>query len=182
MPEGHSIHRIARHFDEVFVTQQLRLSSPQGRFTDGADLLDGHRAVASEAYGKHWFLYFDNELVLNVHLGMYGAWTFGGSQPDPSSWVTVTDALREIGPGATEQFLLAVDTAAAGAVPGGTYAVKVNAYSADEPPEANSGPVLDLQITVPATAAEKPKGWFRWWMAAVAAALVAVVVMNGGSG
>ena len=57
MPEGHSIHRIARHFDEVFVNQQLNLSSPQGRFTDGAKLLDGHRAVASEAYGKHWFLY-----------------------------------------------------------------------------------------------------------------------------
>jgi endonuclease-8/formamidopyrimidine-DNA glycosylase len=80
MPEGHSIHRIARHFDEVFVNQTLRLSSPQGRFTAGAKLLDGHRAVASEAYGKHWFLYFDHELVLNVHLGMYGAWTFGGTQ------------------------------------------------------------------------------------------------------
>ena len=80
MPEGHSIHRIARHFDDVFVTQQLRLSSPQGRFADGAKLLNGHRAVASEAYGKHWFLYFDNGLVLNVHLGMYGAWTFGGQQ------------------------------------------------------------------------------------------------------
>ena len=80
MPEGHSIHRIARHFDEVFVNQQLQLSSPQGRFTDGAHLLNGHRAVASVAYGKHWFLYFDHELVLNVHLGMYGAWTFGGQQ------------------------------------------------------------------------------------------------------
>lgn len=80
MPEGHSIHRIARHFDEVFVGQQLALSSPQGRFIDGAQLLDGHRAVASEAYGKHWFLYFDHDLVLNVHLGMYGAWTFGGQQ------------------------------------------------------------------------------------------------------
>ncbi|MDN6350594.1 MAG: hypothetical protein L0J69_02725, partial [Yaniella sp.] len=52
-PEGHSIHRIARHFDDVFVTQQLRLSSPQGRFVDGAQLLTGHCAVASEAYGKH---------------------------------------------------------------------------------------------------------------------------------
>ncbi|WP_022870954.1 Fpg/Nei family DNA glycosylase [Yaniella halotolerans] len=80
MPEGHSIHRIARHFDDVFVTQQLRLASPQGRFVEGAELLNGRRAVASEAYGKHWFLYFDNELVLNVHLGMYGAWTFGGQQ------------------------------------------------------------------------------------------------------
>ena len=80
MPEGHSIHRIARHFDEVFVNQHLTLTSPQGRFRQGAKLLSGHRAVASEAYGKHWFLYFDNELVLNVHLGMYGAWTFGGQQ------------------------------------------------------------------------------------------------------
>lgn len=80
MPEGHSIHRIARHFDDVFVSQQLRLSSPQGRFAQGAELLNGHRAVASEAYGKHWFLYFDHDLVLNVHLGMYGAWTFGGQQ------------------------------------------------------------------------------------------------------
>lgn len=80
MPEGHSIHRIARHFDEVFLNQQLKLSSPQGRFVDGAALLDGHRAVASEAYGKHWFLYFEHDLVLNVHLGMYGAWTFGGQQ------------------------------------------------------------------------------------------------------
>ena len=80
MPEGHSIHRIAHHFEEVFIAQQLQVSSPQGRFTDGAKLLNGHRAVASEAYGKHWFLYFDNELVLNVHLGMYGAWTFGGQQ------------------------------------------------------------------------------------------------------
>ena len=80
MPEGHSIHRIAHHFQEVFIPQQLQVSSPQGRFTDGAKLLNGHRAVASEAYGKHWFLYFDNDLVLNVHLGMYGAWTFGGQQ------------------------------------------------------------------------------------------------------
>lgn len=80
MPEGHSIHRIAQHFDEVFLTQKLELSSPQGRFADGAHLLNGYRAVASEAYGKHWFLYFDHDLVLNVHLGMYGAWTFGGQQ------------------------------------------------------------------------------------------------------
>lgn len=80
MPEGHSIHRIAQHFADVFLTQHLQLSSPQGRFVEGAQLLDGHRAVASEAYGKHWFLYFEHELVLNVHLGMYGAWTFGGQQ------------------------------------------------------------------------------------------------------
>src|SRR5699024_816638 len=91
MPEGHSIHRIAHHFQEVFIPQQLQVSSPQGRFTDGAKLLNGHRAVASEAYGKHGFLYFDTDLVLTVHLGMYGAWTFGGRQQ------AATAAPRKIG-------------------------------------------------------------------------------------
>src|SRR5690625_4453813 len=80
MPEGHSIHRIARHFDEVFVNQTLRLCSPQGRFRDGAKRLDGHRAIASQDYGKDWFLYFDKELDRNDNLGIHGVWTVGGQQ------------------------------------------------------------------------------------------------------
>lgn len=78
MPEGHSVHRIARRFEEGFLGQRLRVSSPQGRFAQGAGLLDGARAVSSRAHGKHFLLGFDNDLTLNVHLGMYGAWTFGG--------------------------------------------------------------------------------------------------------
>lgn len=78
MPEGHSIHRLARQFDDVFVGERLRASSPQGRFAQGAALIDGARAVSAAAVGKHFFLEFDNRLTLNVHLGMYGAWTFGG--------------------------------------------------------------------------------------------------------
>ena len=78
MPEGHSIHRLARQFQDTFVGQRVRASSPQGRFADGAALLDGHIPVESAAHGKHFFLTFDHGLMLNVHLGMYGAWTFGG--------------------------------------------------------------------------------------------------------
>lgn len=78
MPEGHSIHRVARKFADNFVGERLAVSSPQGRFAQGAALLDGAVAVSSEARGKHFFLGFDNDLTLNVHLGMYGAWTFGG--------------------------------------------------------------------------------------------------------
>ncbi|WP_178945617.1 Fpg/Nei family DNA glycosylase [Kocuria sp. TGY1127_2] len=78
MPEGHSIHRVAQRFHDAFVGQPLRASSPQGRFAQGAALLDGATAVESYAHGKHFFLEFDNQLTLNVHLGMYGAWTFGG--------------------------------------------------------------------------------------------------------
>ncbi|KRE80200.1 Fpg/Nei family DNA glycosylase [Arthrobacter sp. Soil763] len=78
MPEGHSIHRLARQFADVFVAERLAVTSPQGRFAQGAALLDGHVLTASAAHGKHLFLTFDHGLVLHVHLGLYGAWDFGG--------------------------------------------------------------------------------------------------------
>lgn len=85
MPEGHSIHRLARHFQELFVGQTLRASSPQGRFALGARAIDGQRAVRAWAHGKHFFLAFEDGLVLNVHLGLYGAWTFGGDSDAAAS-------------------------------------------------------------------------------------------------
>ena len=55
----------------------VRLSSPQGRFAEGAALLDGRVLERTDAYGKHLFLGFAGELWLHVHLGLYGVWTFG---------------------------------------------------------------------------------------------------------
>ncbi|ACQ80859.1 DNA glycosylase/AP lyase, H2TH DNA-binding [Beutenbergia cavernae DSM 12333] len=90
MPEGHSIHRLARAFADGFTGQVVRVSSPQGRFERGAELLDGRRLVATDAWGKQLFLGFapaeapedagadPATLWLRVHLGMYGAWTFAG--------------------------------------------------------------------------------------------------------
>lgn len=78
MPEGHSIHRLARQFGDVFAGERLAVSSPQGRFAAGAALLDGHSMVHASAHGKHLFLHFEHGLVLHVHLGLYGAWDFGG--------------------------------------------------------------------------------------------------------
>ena len=78
MPEGHTIHRVARKFTESFLNQPLQVSSPQGRFAQGAALLDGHRAVRAFAHGKHFFLEFEHRMTMNVHLGLYGAWSFGG--------------------------------------------------------------------------------------------------------
>ncbi len=78
MPEGHSIHRLARQFQDVFGGAELAASSPQGRFADGAALLDGRILERAEAHGKQMFLYFSHERVLRVHLGLYGAWSFGG--------------------------------------------------------------------------------------------------------
>lgn len=78
MPEGHSVRRLARQFGDVFGGRQLAVSSPQGRFGAGAALLDGRTLVSADAHGKHLFLHFDHGLVLHVHLGLYGAWSFGG--------------------------------------------------------------------------------------------------------
>lgn len=78
MPEGHSVHRIARQFDRNYVGRAVSASSPQGRFVEGAALLDGRTATAVRAVGKQMFLEFDDDIWLRVHLGMYGAWDFSG--------------------------------------------------------------------------------------------------------
>ncbi|MFI2294107.1 Fpg/Nei family DNA glycosylase [Isoptericola sp. NPDC019571] len=97
MPEGHTVHRLARALGGLFGGETLAVSSPQGRFAGGAALLDGRRLVAAEAWGKQLFCGFAPDLSdawptgvdgtsdragdvrwLRVHLGLYGAWSFAG--------------------------------------------------------------------------------------------------------
>jgi endonuclease-8 len=78
MPEGHSVHRIARQFAANFVGHRIAVSSPQGRFAEGATRIDGHVMTDAKAVGKQMFLEFDNDLWLRIHLGLYGAWDFAG--------------------------------------------------------------------------------------------------------
>lgn len=78
MPEGHSVHRIARQFQRNFVGNALQASSPQGRFAEGAAVLDGREAQQAIAVGKQMFLEAEGDVWLRVHLGLYGAWDFSG--------------------------------------------------------------------------------------------------------
>jgi endonuclease-8 len=78
MPEGHSVHRITRQFARNFVGHRIESWSPQGRFAEGAAILDGRTMTAAKAVGKQMFLEFDGEVWLRVHLGIYGAWDFAG--------------------------------------------------------------------------------------------------------
>lgn len=78
MPEGHSVHRIARQFERNFIGHTVSASSPQGRFVDGAAVINGRTATQVRAVGKQMFLEFDDDVWLRVHLGMYGAWDFAG--------------------------------------------------------------------------------------------------------
>lgn len=77
MPEGHSVHRIARQLEANFVGHRIAASSPQGRFAGGAERIDGRVMTASRAVGKHLLVDFDGPW-LHVHLGIYGAWDFAG--------------------------------------------------------------------------------------------------------
>ena len=78
MPEGQSVHRSARQFERNFVGKAMSASSPQGRFAEGAAVLDGREALSVQAVGKQMFLEAEGDLWLRVHLGLYGAWDFAG--------------------------------------------------------------------------------------------------------
>jgi endonuclease-8 len=72
MPEGHTIHRLARDLRRDLVGVTVHASSPQGRFEEGAARLDGRVATRTEAYGKHLFVDWDSGEMLYVHLGLIG--------------------------------------------------------------------------------------------------------------
>lgn len=83
MPEGHSVHRHAKKLNELFGGMAIGVSSPQGRFADGASLLNGQSLVSTRAHGKQLFAEFDNRLYLRVHLGIYGKWGFKNFDENP---------------------------------------------------------------------------------------------------
>lgn len=110
MPEGHTLHRLARRHLTTFGGRVVHVSSPQGRFAAGAARLDGTVLRVAQAHGKHLFLGFsppeDAEDVhpgdggtshhvparrrrprpdrwLHVHLGLIGTFVFGAAPPPP---------------------------------------------------------------------------------------------------
>jgi endonuclease-8 len=84
LPEGHTIHRLARDFVTWFGPgQPLQVSSPQGRFADAAALLDGQPLSLTDAHGKHLFLGFPGQRWVHIHLGLYGKFTVGAVPAPP---------------------------------------------------------------------------------------------------
>lgn len=91
------MHRLAGDLRGRLGRQPLRVSSPQGRFAEGAALLDGRVLADTDARGKHLFLHFadftgsparadarvDGEQVVHVHLGLYGSFRLGPAPAAP---------------------------------------------------------------------------------------------------
>ena len=72
MPEGHTIHRLARDLNRTLSGAPVHAWSPQGRFADGAALIDGRSLVRASAWGKYLFCDFGTGEILHVHLGLIG--------------------------------------------------------------------------------------------------------------
>ncbi len=75
MPEGHTLHRLARLHQRRFGRAPVLVSSPQGRFVDGAAAVDGRILKRASAWGKHLFHHYAGGRVVHVHLGLYGTFT-----------------------------------------------------------------------------------------------------------
>ena len=72
MPEGHTLHRLARLHQRKFGRAPVIVSSPQGRFADGAAAVNGRVLKKATAWGKHLFHHYEGGHVVHVHLGLYG--------------------------------------------------------------------------------------------------------------
>lgn len=80
VPEGHTIHRLADDHNRDFAGQILLVSSPQGRFVSGAQILNGRQLVNVDAHGKHLLYDWDGK-TLHIHLGLYGKFRRHKSPP-----------------------------------------------------------------------------------------------------
>jgi endonuclease-8 len=95
VPEGHTLHRLARLHRRRYVGHPVSVSSPQGRFATSAEVVDGRVLERTEAHGKHLFHHYGPDLVVHVHLGLYGK--FGDTaRPVEEPWGLVR--LRLVGP------------------------------------------------------------------------------------
>lgn len=92
MPEGHSIRIAADRQQKMFAKQRVRVTSPQGRFTD-AKRVDGHTLTRVEGAGKHLFYHFargatvkkSSTSILHVHLGRLGRFRYHDGSPPAAS-------------------------------------------------------------------------------------------------
>ncbi|MEE6137945.1 DNA-formamidopyrimidine glycosylase family protein [Mycobacterium sp. 050128] len=100
MPEGHTLHRLARLHQRRFGGAPVAVSSPQGRFADAAAAVDGHVLRKSNAWGKHLFHHYAGGPIVHVHLGLYGTfteWERADELPEPVGQVRMRMVGAEYG-------------------------------------------------------------------------------------
>ncbi len=94
MPEGDTIHRIARRLDAALAHRPLeRADAPNARspLHGRTAALAGRAVERSEARGKHLLLHLDDGNVIHNHLGMNGRWRLAadGRLPAGKPWLVL---------------------------------------------------------------------------------------------
>ena len=92
MPEGDSVHQVARRLSAALAGRELERAqapSPRSPLHGRAEALLGRRLDHAEARGKHLLAHFSGDLVLHSHLGMSGRWRFfaDGGSPHSRPWL-----------------------------------------------------------------------------------------------
>ena len=91
MPEGHTLFALARDLHEAFAGTSPEVTSPQGKFTEGAALLSGREMLRATSRGKHLFVEFADDRWLHVHLGLIGSFTV-----DSHEWTAEVPAVGAV--------------------------------------------------------------------------------------
>lgn len=81
MPEGHTIHRVARRHRSALAGEPIATASPQGRFSAGASHLNGRVLKSVDAHGKHLFYRWEGGATLHIHLGLFGKFRMYRTDP-----------------------------------------------------------------------------------------------------
>ncbi len=108
MPEGHTIHRIARDHAKLLVGRTVGVSSPQGPFAADAARIDGAVLERIEPYGKHLFYRWSTGEVGHVHLGLFGKFRVQHTADSPAPIGQVRMRLQ-VGPGPDGDGYVTVD-------------------------------------------------------------------------
>lgn len=91
MPEGHTLFALARDLHEAFAGTTPEVTSPQGKFEEGAAQLTGHELLRATSRGKHLFVEFADDRWLHVHLGLIGSFTV-----DSHEWTAEVPAVGQV--------------------------------------------------------------------------------------
>jgi endonuclease-8 len=98
MPEGDTIHRIARRIDAALVGRRIETAvAPSARspLHSRAGDLAGRTLERVEARGKHLLLSFSGDVVVHSHLGMNGRWSVrdDGTMPGGRPWLVLASGV-----------------------------------------------------------------------------------------
>jgi endonuclease-8 len=94
MPEGDTIHRIARRMEAALGGREIEEASapnPRSPLHRRAGELEGRTLDRAEARGKHLLAHFSGGLVVHSHLGMNGRWRIDadGVRPRGRPWLVL---------------------------------------------------------------------------------------------